>query len=239
MPRLAPLLVALALLAGAAGAFAITEHLKLEQPPLRAPLVERAFAPGCRCPNPTASLAFRLSKPDVVSVDVLDARGDVVRHLLRDARRPAGRVLITWDGRDDAGAIVRQATYRYRVHLARRDRTIELPFGPRVDIVPPRIAVVSAAPLELRQGVDGHAPRVKVRYLMSERGTALIFVDGRRRVRSRLHRRRGELDWYARAERKALPPGVYRLSLVAEDLAGNRSRARLIRVRIRPRSASG
>lgn len=236
MPARIPLLLTLALLAGAAAAFAVTEHLKLEQPPIRGPVVERAFAPGCRCPNPTATVSFRLPKRDVVTASVLDARGRVVRRLLDHVRRFAGRVTLVWNGRNENGDRVADGVYRYRIRLQRRGRTILLPFGSRADTVAPRVTVVSAFPVSFHAGIDGRSERVKVRYRVSEKATVLVFVDGERRVRSRFHRRRGELDWYARKNGKALPPGNYRLWLVAQDLAGNRSQPTpVIRVRIRPR----
>ena len=61
-----------------------------------------------------------------------------------------------------------------------------------------------------------------------------MLVNGRQRVRSRFQRLRDEVDWFGKVGGSALPPGRYRLELVAVDLAGNRSRpvsAGVVRIR--------
>jgi hypothetical protein len=235
LARLAPTLVSVALLAGCAAAFAIAERVKLRPSPILGPKIERAFSPGCHCPHPDAELAFRLPKQDRVSVTVLDASGRPVRHLVTAASLPRGHVLVHWNGRDDAGTFVGEGTYRYRVGLARAGRTIELPFGVTADRTRPTVHVVSALPPSLRAGQGSRAGRVKIRYRLSEHARPLVVFRGRVVVRGHRQRPRGALDWYARANGKALPPGVYRLALVAQDAAGNRSAPAFVAVRIRAR----
>ena len=57
------------------------------------------------------SIRFRLRRPDRVSVEIVDSRGDVVSELARD--RPQGRrfAVYVWDGRDDAGRVVGVLTF--------------------------------------------------------------------------------------------------------------------------------
>jgi FlgD Ig-like domain len=235
LARLLPTLVSVALLAGCAAAFAIAERLKLRPSPILGPKIERTFSPGCRCPHPSADLSFRLPKPDRVSVTVVDAAGRPVRHLVTAASLPRGHVLVQWNGRDDAGALVGTGTYRYRLALARAGRTIALPFGVTADRTRPTVHVISALPPSLRAGQGSRAGRVKIRYRLSERARPLIVFRGRVVVRGHRQRPRGALDWYARAAGKALAPGVYRLALVAQDPAGNRSVPAFVTVRIRAR----
>ena len=65
--------------------------------------------------------------------------------------------------------------------------------------------------------------KLRVTYTVSEHAHALLFVDGRRRVFTLGQRLRGRLQWYGRVAGRSVRPGRHRLTLVAEDLAGNRS----------------
>ncbi len=233
--RLAPTLLVLTLLAASAAAFAVAERLKLEASPILGPKVERAFSPGCRCPYPTAELRFRLARRDRLTVTVLDARGRKIRTLADALPRPRGRVVLRWDGKTDSGTVVRDGRYRYVVKLLRKARTVKLPFPVTADRTPPVVKIVSALPRTLLAGSRGHAGRVKIRYRLSERARPVILFRGRRAVRARRRRPRGQLDWYARSAGKALGPGVYRLTIEARDTAGNLSAPAMVNVEIRPR----
>ena len=75
-------------------------------------------------PNPGGrQVAIDLSLPvdATVSAAVLDVRGRVVRELMRDARLPAGRQALTWDGRDDAGRETPAGIYFFRVRSSTGD----------------------------------------------------------------------------------------------------------------------
>jgi hypothetical protein len=72
-----------------------------------------------------SSLALALT-PDVaevVHVSVEDAAGHHVRSLL-DGLVPAGRQLLTWDGRDDRGAVTPSGVYLVRARTAREEATV-------------------------------------------------------------------------------------------------------------------
>lgn len=71
-------------------------------------------------PNPTpGACTIRLTTPagGRTSARVVDAAGRRVR-LLSDAWRPAGTHLLAWDGRDEAGALVRPGAYFAQVQVA-------------------------------------------------------------------------------------------------------------------------
>ena len=72
-----------------------------------------------------------------------------------------------------------------------------------------------------------------MRYRLSERANALLFVEGEQRVRSRFRPLADELAWYGRVGGRALPAGTYQLVLAAVDPAGNRGEAAPFRVTIR------
>ena len=67
------------------------------------------------------------------------------------------------------------------------------------------------------------AEKLRITYTVSERAHALLFVDGRRLVFTLGERLHGRLQWYGRVHGRPVRPGRHRLTLVAQDLAGNRS----------------
>lgn len=60
----------------------------------------------------TTGLSFRLGAPATVSWTVINAAGGVVRTIKQDAALGAGTYAFTWNGRNDAGAMVARGTYR-------------------------------------------------------------------------------------------------------------------------------
>lgn len=220
MQRLATTLLVLALLGGTAAAFAVTEGLKLEKSPILAPRIDKVFSPVCDCRTRVADIVFRLRKPDKVRVEIV--RGPtVVRTLVAGKRLRRGWVHYTWNGRDDAGNFALQGTYKPRVHLDAQHRTIVLPNDMRVDTTAPRVTIASAEPLVFSPDGDGRRDRVVVRYRLSERAHAILLVDGRRYLFTRWQRPKSSVDWSGKLDGRALPAGVHRLQLVAQDLAGN------------------
>jgi len=63
--------------------------------------------------NPATNLAIDLPAAARVRVDVHDLRGRVVRRLV-DGDRPAGRLNLVWDGRDEAGRALPSGPYLVR-----------------------------------------------------------------------------------------------------------------------------
>ena len=234
MPRrLAPTLLVVALLAGTAPAFAVSEQLKLEPVPVTGTRVTKVFSPVCGCDQANAFVSFRLRKNGRVTVELLDGSDEVVRTLARGEPLDAGRATFRWDGRTDDGAPAPEGTYRPRVRLREHGREINLPNPIRVDTTKPSIRLVSAAPRRISPDRDGRRERVIIRYRLSERANALLFVEGTQRVRSRFRPLADELVWYGRLRGKGLPAGTYPVVLAAVDPAGNRGEAPPFRIVIR------
>ncbi len=233
MPRLAPTLVVVALLVGTGVAFALTERLKLERSPITDVRVAKVFSPVCRCPQQRAFVRFRLRRADRVTLEVLDGDGDLVRTVASGSRRPAGRLEFRWDGRDESGRRVRDGVYRPRVRLSRRGRTFLMPNPIRVDTVRPRFLGASVIPRVISPDGDGRREYVTARYEVTEPAKVYVVVNGKRRVESQLRRPEGRLQWFGRVGKRPVRAGRYRIVLVAEDRAGNRSSTRPFGVTVR------
>lgn len=234
MTRLAPAVLVAVLLAATSAAFVVTEKLKLTRNPIVGPTVDKVFSPTCDCATASAVIRFRLREPDRVSVQIVDGDGDVVRELARQRAQGRAEAAYVWDGLDAGGRVVREGAYRPRVHLDRQRRTIVMPNRITVDTTPPRVISFSARPLTISPDRDGRFDRAKIRYRLSERATAELYVDGRRALRRPGTRTTGAMDWLGIADGERLPQGVYRLRLVARDVAGNRgprSGSRTVRIR--------
>ena len=234
MPRLLSTLLVVLLLGGTAAAFAVTQGLKNQPSPIRAPSIQKVFSPVCDCATRVAVIQFRLRKPDRVRVQIVDSDGDVVRTLVDGTRLRRGTVHYTWNGRDDAGHFVPQGDYKPRVHLTDQHRTVDLPNDMRVDTTAPKVTIKQAGPAAFSPDGDGRGDRVVVRYALSERGHAILLVDGTRVVFTRSSLPAGEVAWNGKVDGRLRPPGTYTLSLAAQDPAGNISApTRAAEVRLR------
>jgi hypothetical protein len=222
--RLVPTLFVLALLVATTAAFVFTERLKLQPAPITdLHLQHKIFAPACRCESASVRFDFVLRRRNRLRVSILDGDDHVVRRLVEDKRVDAGRQFFAWDGRDEAGRVVPEATYFPRVELLADNRPFDLPNPIRVDRGPPTLHA-DIRPTVISPDGDGHNDRVSVRYRQSERGRPFLVVDGQREVRALASKRVAKIDWYGKRGGKALPPGRYSFVVSTRDVAGNLAR---------------
>jgi hypothetical protein len=221
VPRIATILLLVALLGGTSAAFAITQSLKDEPSPVGVPRFDRLLAPTCDCQSDTATLGLRLRRADRVTAEIVDADGQAVRVLADGDRFRRGPLELVWDGRGENGDVVPDGPYRLRVDLAREGRTLVLPTTIRVDATAPTVRLV-----ELRA-----RPRfVSVVYRTDERAAGELAVRGEGLpetvvVRGRFRPAgRARLNWPGRVDGRPLPAGTYELVLRARDRAGNVSK---------------
>jgi len=213
LKRLAPTILVAALLIATATAFAVTEHLKLEDSPVLGTRFSGLFSPRLV----EERIGFRLRREEDIRLDIADSNGEIVKHGVGSGVFGQAYHQFAWDGRDDSGRIVPDGIYRVELTLKDEDRTIEFPRTIAVDATPPTIPFVT-----IRHGVfspdgDGRADRVDVRYRFGEPAWAILYVDGKRVGRSGRRKPIGVYPWYARGKK----PGEYRLALAAQDRAGN------------------
>jgi len=64
--------------------------------------------------NPTTTIDFTITKKEPVKLSIFDILGHEVKTLVNQSLAP-GRHSVTWDGRDEAGAIVASGVYFYRL----------------------------------------------------------------------------------------------------------------------------
>lgn len=212
------------LLAATAAAFAFAQRAKLEESPIQGIRFERRLlSPVCTACEPSARevpIRFRLLNADHVTVDIVDAKGSIVRAKLLSGRYEPRSVLFSWDGRDGQGGVVPDGLYRLRIALEDEGRTLEVPQEIRVDGTPPAIEKVEVRPRVISPDGDRRSDRTSISYRFSEPAYAVLYVDGKRRPGSSFRKRpAGVLQWYGRG----LRPGTHRLALAAQDPAGNMS----------------
>jgi hypothetical protein len=223
LSRLLSTLLVLGLLGGTAAAFAITEGLKLEKSPITRTHITKVFSPTCGCPHDRAKIDFRLRHADTAKVTIVRPQGDTVA-TLADHYFRRGTVTLRWDGRNDTGAIVPDGSYRVRVHLAKRHQTINLPNTILVDTTPPTITLKSVQPTVISPNHDGRAEYANISFRVSGPARPLLYVNGKLAGRGRLNSSGGMLHWFGKSQGRRYPAGSYRLTLRAEDQAGNISK---------------
>src|SRR4051794_18651198 len=135
MQRAVAIALAGGLLAASAGAFALAQVLKLERSPIEAIQVDPTpnhgrgkldlhdsalFSPRCASPCVAAAeVRFRVHTSGPVRAAVVDGSGHVVRDLGALAH-PDGRVVARWNGRDAAGKVAADGSYRLKVGVSGR-----------------------------------------------------------------------------------------------------------------------
>jgi hypothetical protein len=244
--RLAPLLVAVALLAATAFAFAFAEHLKLEPSPIRGPRVDRVFSPVCECAQDLAHVGFSLREGGRISVAIVDDDGAVVRTLVSDQHYDRGPVQLVWDGRDEGRRLVSDGVYRPRVDLERRT-PILMPNRIEVDTKAPEVRITGTSRRTISPDGDGRFDGITLSYRLGEPARAFFYVGRVRHEVKRSRKTTGTFRWFGRIDGTAARKGLYRLSIAAADDAGNVSERTLsVPVRIRfleldpiPRAAAG
>lgn len=212
--------LAVTLLVGSVAAFTYTQKLKLERSPVStARFFDRWLSPECDCDREMSRLTFRLRERERIDATIVDADGDFVRTLLTASEQESGWVEMDWDGRDEAGRIVPDGDYRVRVRMRDERRTIVIPVELHVDSVPPRARLVGVSSTTLEPGDE-----IKLQYETNEFGRPLLLVD--EEVAARGAERapgRSAVVWAGEVLGAPLSPGIYEVSLVVEDSAGNRS----------------
>ena len=222
-----------ALVVATFGAFFATQRLKRTPPPVNEVRANRLFSPNSDGRLDRARVSFTIKKDDDVTVDVIDGDGDRVRRLA-DGRRVLAyrRLSLAWDGRSDAGRLVRDGSYRYRVALRREGRTVTLPYSVTKDVTPPKPRVLSIGPTastvpapELFPNRQGEPMRVRL-FVPGRNAGVLVYRTDTADPQLVLERSvpAGDTVWEwdgTGEDRKSLPSGTYVVVARSRDKAGN------------------
>jgi hypothetical protein len=211
--------LAVTLLVGSVAAFTYTQKLKLERSPVGKADFDRWLSPECECPQESAALRFELRERERLDATIVDSDGDFVRTLLTASEQAVGWVETDWDGRDEAGRIVPDGDYRVRVRMRDERRTIVIPVELHVDSVPPQARLLGVSSTTLAPG-----DRIVLTYETNEFGKPLLLVDGEVAATASAREPEGtKVRWAGEVSNEPLPPGLYAVTLIVEDSAGNRS----------------
>jgi FlgD Ig-like domain len=208
------------LLVATAAAFAITERLKLTKSSVYGTKVSHGLSPTCGCARGRAGISFKLRKHDELTVSVLNARKQEVA-LLVSQSFPKGLVRLKWNGRDDLGKRAPDGSYFVRIHLSGAHQTITLPNRIVLDTTAPQIITVSRNRSEFSPDGDNQADFVRLTYQLSKPARILLFLDGKRILKTFHHPQSGSLSWNGKVDGSALPAGLYTLEVGAVDALGN------------------
>jgi FlgD Ig-like domain len=228
------------LLAASAGAFALAQVLKLERSPIEAIRVDPTpnhgrgkldlhdsalFSPRCAAPClDAASVRFRVHTTGPVRAEVVAPGGEVVRDLGALAH-PGGQVVARWDGRDAAGQVAADGSYRLKVSVSGRHIELfnRLALDTTVGVLSTNVSRRVISP-----DCDTHGDRVTVVVRGSEQlaGLRLQVRQGTRVVRTVRVRKRARAlasSWppYAGKRCTSAADGRYHLRVIARDVAGN------------------
>lgn len=240
MQRAVAIALAGGLLAASAGAFGLAQVLKLERSPIEAIRVDPTpnhdrgrldrhdsalFSPLCSAPCLNAAVVrFRVHTAGPVRAAVVAPDGVVVRDL-GTLPHPGGRVVARWDGRDAAGRLAPDGSYRLQVRLS----------GRRIRLLNPLVLDTAVRLLEppavsrrvLSPDCDSYGDRVTVVVRGSEQlsGVRLQVREGSRLIRTvRVGKRARALavSWppYAGKRCTTAPDGRFSLRVLARDVAG-------------------
>jgi hypothetical protein len=211
-----------ALLVATAAAFAITERLKLTKSAIYGTEVTTTFSPKCGCTRTrAATVRVLLRRADTMDVEIDDAHGHEVALLAGGAPYRRGEAKFRWTGETDAGHLAPDGIYRVRIHLDRQHQTYILPNKIRLDTTPPKAVEVTQNRDVFSPDGDKQADYVRFTYALTKPAHVLLYLGGRRVLKTHFYPQRGKVSFYGIAHNRLLRPGHYTLEVGAIDLAGN------------------
>ncbi len=221
MQRVLSTAILLGLLIATSAAFAVTERLKLVKSPVYGVYVSKTLSPVCGCARGKAEIAFKLRRADEVTLQIVDARRQVVATLASAQPEPRGRSVFAWRGLTDEGTRAPDGVYHPQIHLVHQHRTILMPSRIVLDTKPPHVVFARLSRPTISPDGDHVDDSVKILYRVSEPAKVLVYLGGQLLIRGRFHRPQDSVTWYGLVAHKPLKPGTYTLDVGAVDLAGN------------------
>jgi hypothetical protein len=223
LQRLLSTAILVGLLVATAGAFAITERLKLTKSPIYGTLVypKSGFSPTCGCARGRTTVSIKLRRADNVTIRLFDSKKRTIRTLVEGVEAKRGLNRFRWDGRTDGNVLAPDGTYQAEIHLTRQHQTILLPNRILLDTKPPEIRSATLNRQVFSPDGDEQADFVRLTYELSKPAHVQLYLDGTRVLNTFRHPSHGSVSWNGQVHGGTLPPGTYEIELGARDLAGN------------------
>jgi N,N-dimethylformamidase beta subunit-like protein len=228
--RLAQVLFAVLVLATGAS-FLLAQRIKQQPKAVDAQTLTRVFSPNSDGRSDMARFSLRLQRGDDVDVTVLDRQtGREVRHLIAGRHIAAHQtVFFSWNGRNDAGALVPDAYYKLRITLRGQGRSSIANKRFILDTTPPRPAVTAVGPGTGPFIVPARGARPGVTLRVADPGTTppqwtIWRTDVPHPVPAAnigAARGQGQVYWDGRIDGNPAPAGTYLAQVRTRDQAGN------------------
>lgn len=220
-------------------AFFVAQRLKSEPPVITVGTITTFFSPNGDGKRDVSNISVSIKVADVATVDVVDLDGDRVRRLADGVTMAPYRPLrLTWDGKDDGGAVVPDGRYRLRVALRDEGRSAivqktgttinvdtkapspQVCIGDPCQKQDPRLQnIVSQGDRAIDIYIRGRSPRYPtiLRVFRTDQSGEPKLVDTIERD-GRYQRYR----WNGLVDGEPLAPGTYLIQAQVRDTAGNR-----------------
>jgi peptidoglycan/xylan/chitin deacetylase (PgdA/CDA1 family) len=185
-----------------------------------------AFSPNGDGRVDTTAVNVTLDVPAVLSVEVVNPQGVLVRELAGSVPVEAGTTQLTWDGTDSSGQTVPDGAYAFAVEAVDgAGNGGAATAGVVVDTRQPVFALRRIAPQPMRSigpvrfsfRIRDRSSRVRVSYVITNVAGVIVVRAGAVEMRSG----RATLSWNGRTGRGPAPPGLYHVRFVVGDGAGN------------------
>jgi peptidoglycan/xylan/chitin deacetylase (PgdA/CDA1 family) len=164
--------------------------------------------------------------PVTLSVDVLNAAGDVVRNLVTQSAVEAGSTQIRWDGKAGNGHRVPDGTYAVVAEATdSAGNELTATADVVVDTHRPTFALYRIAPDPMRTvgpvrfsfDVQDSSLSVRVSYVITDVSGTVVFRSRPADMRPQ----RAVLSWKGWLRSTPAPPGLYQVGFIVRDGAGN------------------
>jgi len=226
--RTARIAFALVVVAAVGGLY-VAQRLRHSEPVVLGVRRTATFSPTGSGPR-QAALSFYLKRSDTVAVSVVDVQGDQIQAISSGTNVGARRrVVFVWNGRDTAGEIPADGTYRFRIGLARQGRSLTVPNGVRLDTKPAQPVITEVLPAHGAGPLILPGPKQAVGLVSGTPGHDVEGFVLRTDVtpstvvrRFRLPDRPARITWDGKVNGRPAADGTYLLGLTETDSAGNR-----------------
>ncbi|NCS87820.1 MAG: hypothetical protein AUK34_03590 [Ignavibacteria bacterium CG2_30_36_16] len=78
--------------------------------------------------NPNTTIRFSIPQSEIVSIEIYDVQGELVKSLLKNSDQSSGTFELKWDGKDDSGKVVPSGIYFTRMSAGKFNQVQKMVF---------------------------------------------------------------------------------------------------------------